>query len=65
LKILNKFIIICSSLPDRTTLESETKALDDSKPTEVDSATKVIASDEGDHAEDKNEEKSDDQEKEE
>ncbi|KAG5322491.1 SH3BG protein, partial [Pseudoatta argentina] len=55
-------------LHERTTLESETKALEDSKPIEVDSAAKVIASDEGEHIEDsgdKNEEKSDDQEKEE
>ncbi|XP_036139359.1 SH3 domain-binding glutamic acid-rich protein homolog isoform X2 [Monomorium pharaonis] len=60
--------ILSDSLPERTTLRSETKALDDSKPTEVDSAAKVIASDEGENAEDsgdKNEEKSDDQEKEE
>ncbi|XP_011703054.1 PREDICTED: SH3 domain-binding glutamic acid-rich protein homolog isoform X1 [Wasmannia auropunctata] len=61
-------ILLSDSLPERTTLESESKALDDSKPAEVDSAAKVIASDEGEHAEDsgdKNEEKSDDQEKEE
>ncbi|KAL0106668.1 hypothetical protein PUN28_015312 [Cardiocondyla obscurior] len=58
--------VLSDSLPERTTLESETKALNDSKPTEVDSAAKV--SDEGEHVEDsgdKNEEKSDDQEKEE
>ncbi|KAL6264480.1 hypothetical protein P5V15_004588 [Pogonomyrmex californicus] len=61
-------VVLSESLPKRTTLESETKALDDSKSTEVDSAGKVIAIDEGEHAEDsgdKNEEKSDDQEKEE
>ncbi|XP_070155806.1 SH3 domain-binding glutamic acid-rich protein homolog [Polyergus mexicanus] len=61
-------IVLSDSLPERTTLNSENKALDDSKPTEVDSATKIITSDEGEHAEDngdKNEEKSDDQEKEE
>ncbi|KMQ86883.1 sh3 domain-binding glutamic acid-rich protein [Lasius niger] len=59
--------IIFSSLPERTTLDSENKVLDDSKPTEVDSAAKIIT-DEGENAEDngdKNEEKSDDQEKEE
>lgn len=55
-------------MPERTTLDSKNKALDDSKPTEVDSAAKIITSDEGENAEDngdKNEEKSDDQEKEE
>ncbi|XP_039303979.1 SH3 domain-binding glutamic acid-rich protein homolog isoform X2 [Solenopsis invicta] len=57
--------ILSDSLPERTTPERETKALDDSKPTEVDSAAKVIASDEGEDNGDKNEEKSDDQEKEE
>ncbi|XP_014478158.1 PREDICTED: SH3 domain-binding glutamic acid-rich protein homolog isoform X3 [Dinoponera quadriceps] len=61
-------VVPSDSLPERTTLESENKELDESKPTEVDSAAKTITSDEGEHAEDsgdKNEEKSDDQEKEE
>ncbi|XP_011141606.1 SH3 domain-binding glutamic acid-rich protein homolog isoform X1 [Harpegnathos saltator] len=61
-------VVPSDSLPERTTLENENKALDESKPTEVDSAAKTITSDEGEHAEDsgdKNEEKSDDQEKEE
>ncbi|XP_012214434.1 SH3 domain-binding glutamic acid-rich protein homolog isoform X2 [Linepithema humile] len=57
---------VSDSLPERTTLESENKALDDSKPTEVDSAAKTVTSDEGaEESGDKNEEKSDDQEKEE
>jgi hypothetical protein len=54
------------SLLERTTLESEDKAQDEAKPSDIDNAAKTI--DEGEHAEDssdKNEEKSDDQEKEE
>ncbi|EZA59857.1 SH3 domain-binding glutamic acid-rich protein-like protein [Ooceraea biroi] len=59
-------LMLSDSLPERTTLESEDKARNDAKPSEVDGATKAV--DEGEHAEDsgdKNEEKSDDQEKEE
>lgn len=58
-------IIICLSLSERT---RENKTLDESKRTEVDSMPKSVINDEGEHAEDngdKNEEKSDDQEKEE
>lgn len=59
-------MFICFSLPERTTVESESKALDDSKLTEVDSAAKTVTSDEvAEESGDKNEEKSDDQEKEE
>lgn len=59
-------LFICFSLPERTVLESDNKALDDSKPTEVDNTAKTVTSDEGtEESGDKNEEKSDDQEKEE
>ncbi|XP_020293718.1 SH3 domain-binding glutamic acid-rich protein homolog [Pseudomyrmex gracilis] len=60
----DKEAVLSDSLQERTALESENKALDESKPTEVDSAAK--ASEEGaEDSGDKNEEKSDDQEKEE